>query len=88
MINDPLAIAYFIDPSLCSGKQYYVDIVTEGKAIGMSLVDEGDFYRKEPNCLLLTEVDSKAFMEMFLTRLFPEHKKDILNILNNSKYGN
>ncbi|OSA95398.1 UNVERIFIED_ORG: nucleoside hydrolase [Clostridium botulinum] len=88
VINDPLAVAYFIDSSICSGREYYVDIVTEGKAIGMSLVDEGDFYRKEPNCLVLTEVDSKAFMEMFLTRLFPENKKDILNILNNSKYGN
>ncbi|AOR24395.1 nucleoside hydrolase [Clostridium taeniosporum] len=88
VINDPLAIAYFIDTSLCSGKEYYVDIVTEGKAIGMSLVDEGDFYRKKPNCLVLTEVNSKAFMEMFLTKLFPEYKKDILNILNNSKYGN
>ncbi|OSA89963.1 UNVERIFIED_ORG: nucleoside hydrolase [Clostridium botulinum] len=88
VINDPLAVAYFIDSSICSGREYYVDIVTEGKAIGMSLVDEGDFYRKEPNCLVLTEVDSKAFMEMFLIRLFPENKKDILNILNNSKYGN
>ncbi|MBN1068851.1 nucleoside hydrolase [Clostridium botulinum] len=88
VINDPLAIAYFIDSSICSGKEYYVDIVTEGKAIGMSLIDEGDFYRKEPNCLVLTEVDAKAFMEMFLTRLLPEHKKDIFNILNNSKYGN
>ncbi|SFD14005.1 nucleoside hydrolase [Clostridium uliginosum] len=87
VINDPLAIAYFIDSSICSGEEYYVDIVTEGKAIGMSLVDEGDFYRKEANCLVLTEVNSKAFMEMFLTRLIPEHKKDILNVLNNPKYS-
>lgn len=87
VINDPLAIAYFINPELCRGKEYYVDIVTEGKAIGMSLVDEGDFYREKPNCLVLTEVDSKGFMEMFLTRIFPNHKKDILAVLNNNKYG-
>ena len=87
VINDPLAIAYFINPNLCSGKEYYVDIVTEGKAIGMSLVDEGDFYRKKPNCLVLTEVNSKEFMEMFLTRIFKDHKEDILSVLNNSKYG-
>ena len=87
VINDPLAVAYFIDRSLCSGKEYYVDIVTEGKAIGMSMVDEGDFYRKKPNCLVLTEVKSKEFMEMFLQRLFPNHKEDILSILNNKKYG-
>lgn len=87
VINDPLAIAYFINPELCSGKEYYVDIVTEGKAIGMSLVDEGNFYRNKPNCLVLTDVDSKGFMEMLLTRLFPENKEDILNVLNNNKYG-
>lgn len=87
VINDPLAVAYFINPELCSGKEYYVDVVTEGKAIGMSLVDEGNFYKEKPNCLVLTEVNSKAFMEMFLTRIFPNHKKDILEVLNNSKYG-
>ncbi|MDU4951886.1 MULTISPECIES: nucleoside hydrolase [Clostridium] len=87
VINDPLAVAYFINPQLCCGMEYYVDIVTEGKAIGMSLVDEGDFYRQKPNCLVLTQVDSKGFMEMFLTRIFPEHKKDILKVLNNIKYG-
>lgn len=87
VINDPLAIAYFINPNLCSGKEYYVDIVTEGKAIGMSLVDEGNFYRKKPNCLVLTEVNSKEFMEMFLTRIFKDDKEDILSVLDNSKYG-
>jgi len=87
VINDPLAVAYFIDPELCSGKEYFVDIVTEGKAIGMTLVDEGDFYREKPNCLVLTEVNSKGFMEMFLTRIFPKHKEDIIAVLNNSKYG-
>ena len=53
----------------------------------MSLVDEGNFYRNKPNCLVLTDVDSKGFMEMLLTRLFPENKEDILNVLNNNKYG-
>jgi purine nucleosidase len=87
VINDPLAIAYFINPELCSGNEYYVDIVTEGKAIGMSLVDEGNFYRKKSNCLVLTEVNSKDFMKMFLTRIFPNHREDILAVLNNDKYG-
>lgn len=87
VINDPLAVGYFIDPNLCTGKEYYVDIVTEGKAIGMSLVDEGNFYRKKTNCLVLTDVDSKGFMKMFLTRIFPEYEEDILKILNNPKYG-
>lgn len=87
VINDPLAVAYFIDRSLCSGKEYYVDIVTEGKAIGMSLVDEGNFYRKKSNCLVLTEVDSKRFMKMFLSRLFKNHTEDIELVLNSDKYS-
>lgn len=87
VINDPLAVAYFIDRSLCSGEEYYVDIVTEGKAIGMSLVDEGNFYRKNPNCLVLRKVDSKRFMRMFLGRLFKEHIKDIDIVLNSDKYS-
>lgn len=87
VINDPLAVAYFIDRSLCTGEEYYVDVVTEGKAIGMSLVDEGNFYRKEPNCLVLKEVDSKKFMRMFLSRLFKDHIKDIDIILNSNKYS-
>ena len=87
VINDPLAVAYFIDRSLCTGEEYYVDVVTEGKAIGMSLVDEGNFYRKEPNCLVLREVDSKKFMRMFLSRLFKDHIKDIDVILNSNKYS-
>lgn len=87
VINDPLAVAYFIDRSLCTGEEYYVDIVTEGKAIGMSLVDEGNFYKKEPNCLVLREVDSKKFMRMFLSRLFKDHIKDIDIILNSNKYS-
>ena len=87
VINDPLAIAYFIDPSVCSGKAYYVDVVTEGKAIGMSMVDVGGIYKKDPNCLVLTQVHAKDFMEMFMTRLFPEHKTDIISVLSNEKYG-
>ena len=87
VINDPLAIAYVIHRSLCSGKEYYVDVVTEGEAIGMSMVDEGNFLRKEPNCMVLTEVNSNKFFKIFFHRLFPEYKKDIDIVLDNKKYG-
>ena len=50
-------------------------------------MDVGEFYRKEHNGLVLTKVDSKRFMEMFLYRLFPNNKRDIDLILNNKKYG-
>lgn len=87
VINDPLAVAYFIDRTLCDGFTSYLDIVTDGKAIGQILVDVGNFYRKEHNGRILTKVDSKRFMKMFLERIFPESKNDIAIVLNNSKYG-
>lgn len=87
VINDPLAVAYFIDRTLCEGFTSYLDIVTEGKAVGQTLVDVGNFYRKEHNGRILTKVDSKRFMKMFLERIFPDSKKDIEIVLNNPKYG-
>lgn len=87
VINDPLAVAYFIDRSLCEGFTSYLDIVTDGIAIGQTLVDVGNFYRKDHNVRILIKVDSKRFMKMFLERIFPESKKDIEIVLNNPKYG-
>lgn len=87
VINDPLAVAYFIDRKLAIGFTSYIDVVTEGAAIGQTLVDVGEFYKKKHNALVLTEVDSKKFMKFFLERIFKENKNDINLILNNNKYG-
>ena len=87
VINDPLAVAYFIDRSLCEGFTSYLDIVTEGKAVGQTLVDVGNFYKKDHNGNILIKVDSKRFMKMFLERIFPENKSDIEIVLSNLKYG-
>lgn len=81
VINDPLAVAYFVDRSICNGKSYFVDMVTEGKAIGQMLVDEGDFYKRKKNALVLTEVDSKKFMNMFMKSIFPAFEEDINIVL-------
>lgn len=87
VINDPLAVAYFIDRNLCEGFTSYIDMVTEGVAIGQTLVDVGEFYRKKHNALVLTKVDAKGFMKFFLERVFPDSKKDIEIVLKNNKYG-
>lgn len=87
VINDPLAVAYFIDRTLCEGFTSYLDIVTDGIAVGQTLVDVGNFYRKEHNGRILTKVDSKRFMKMFLERIFPDSKKNIEIVFNNPKYG-
>lgn len=73
VINDPLAVAYFIDRNLCSGFESYVEVVEDGVAMGQSIVDSFNFYKKEPNSFVLTQTNEKEFMYMFLKRLFPSH---------------
>ena len=83
VINDPLAVAYFLDPDICQGFDSYVQIETEGISLGQSVVDFMDFYRKTPNTKVLTEVDVYAFFQLFLSRILglePEHL-DILQDL-------
>ena len=80
VINDPLAVAYFIDRSLLRGFDSYVEVVHDGVAVGQSIVDSFNFYKNEPNSHVLTEVDEKAFMKMFLKRIFKEHESSIESI--------
>ena len=83
VINDPLAVAHFLNPSICQGFDSYVQIETEGISLGQSVVDAMNFYRKTPNTEVLTEVDVYAFFQLFLSRILnlePE-KLDILQDL-------
>ncbi|EGT0012781.1 TPA: nucleoside hydrolase [Clostridium perfringens] len=87
VINDPLAVEYFINRELCNGFKAYVDIACEDISIGQSVVDVADFYKKRKNVFVLDKVNSKEFMISFLNKIFPSHKEDIKNVLNNPKYG-
>lgn len=87
VINDPLAIEYFINRDLCQGFKAYVDIACDDISMGQSVVDVADFYKKRKNVFVLEKVDSKKFMLSFLSKVFPDHIQDIKNILNNEKYG-
>ena len=81
VINDPLAVAYFIDRSLCDGFESYVQVVEDGLAIGQTVVDVADFYKKAPNSIVLNKVDSEKFMIMFLKRLFKGYEDIIESII-------
>ncbi|MCI2777913.1 nucleoside hydrolase [Clostridium perfringens] len=87
VINDPLAVEYFINREICEGFKAYVDIACEDISMGQSVVDVADFYKKRKNVFVLDKVNSKEFMVSFLNKIFPSHKEDIKNILNNPKYG-
>jgi len=77
VINDPLAMAYFIDNTLADGFHSHLEMVTEGNAIGQSMIDVQGFYKRKDNVFVLTEVDNIRFMNMFFKRLFKGHEKDI-----------
>ena len=83
VINDPLAVAYFADRSLCSGIQAYTAVETGGISMGQTVVDAMDFYRKEPNAVILTEVDVLKFFKTFYSSILqiPEEKLDLLETL-------
>lgn len=87
VINDPLAVAYFIDRSICESFSSYVDIVIDGIAMGQSIVDIENFYGRKHNCVVLSRVDSTKFMKFFLKRIFAENKFYIDKILDDKKYG-
>ncbi|MBS6646843.1 MAG: nucleoside hydrolase [Clostridiaceae bacterium] len=82
VINDPLAVAYFINPDLCSGFDARTAVETKGICIGQTVVDEMDFWHKSPNSRILTEVDAKEFMVMFLSRVFDRNCDEIRNVLD------
>ncbi|EOU1217085.1 nucleoside hydrolase [Clostridium perfringens] len=87
VINDPLAVEFFINRDICEGFKAYVDIACEDISMGQSVVDVADFYKRRKNVFVLDKVNSKEFMVSFLNKIFPSYKEDIENILNNPKYG-
>lgn len=83
VINDPLAVAYFADRTLCDGVEAYTRVETTGIGIGQTIVDSMDFWQKEPNALVLTRTDPLRFFRMFFGRILgiEEEKLDLLEAL-------
>lgn len=80
VINDPLAIAYFINPDICTGFDSFVDIETESISRGQSLVDAYSFYRKPSNAMIMTQVDVKEFFYMFFERLLKLDRDQLIKL--------
>ena len=69
VINDPLAVAYFIDRSMCNGFDSFTAVATDGICRGQTVVDSMDFWKKEPNSHILTETDPEKFFRFFMERV-------------------
>lgn len=81
VINDPLAVAYFIDRSLCRGFKSYTAVETQGISLGQSVVDAMDFYKKPHNSYILTETDAYGFMKFFLQRVINAQENQLETVL-------
>ena len=82
VINDPLAVAYFVQRDLCSGFEAYVQIETDGICRGQSVVDSMQFLKHDPNAVVLTQVDALGFFRFFFLRLLHLKKDpDLLPLL-------
>ncbi len=77
VINDPLAVAYFADRSLCSGFEAYTAVETEGISIGQTVVDSMNFYKKEANARIMTWVDARKFFSLFFSRLLRKNEEEL-----------
>jgi purine nucleosidase len=77
VINDPLAVAYFMDRSLCSGFDSYVDVETTGISLGQTVVDSMNFYRRKPNTLVLTQTDAREFFYCFFGKLLGKGREEL-----------
>lgn len=78
VINDPLAVAYFIDRTMCSGFAAHTEVETEGICLGQTVVDDHDFWKREKNCFILTKTDALQFMKFFFTRVIGACEEQVL----------
>lgn len=88
VINDPLAVAYFADRSLCSGFSAYTAIETQGISMGQSVVDRFEFWReKRKNSYILTKTDALRFMILFFKRVIhPDAEESMIAELMGRKW--
>lgn len=82
VINDPLAMAFLIDPTLLSGFNSYTTVATTGVARGQAIVDDHDFWHQQANSHILTQVDVLAFWRLFLTRVLKATDPDLSTTLH------
>ena len=83
VINDPLVIIYALHPELVQSIDKYVTVVTEGVALGQSIVDRANFWQKKPNATILQAVDAKAVMSHIISGLLIKDAADIEKELDN-----
>lgn len=68
-IHDLCAVAYILNPQMFSGTYYEIDIVTEGKARGLTFADKRFAASQDKNTLVLEQVDRETFVYVLINAL-------------------
>jgi purine nucleosidase len=69
-LHDPTVIAWLLKPELFSGRRCHVDIETESELTrGASVVDWWQVTGREPNALVIGQVDAEGFFDLLVERL-------------------
>lgn len=68
-IHDLCAVAYIINPEMFSGTSYYVDVVTDGKARGLTFADKRLVTEQAKNTFVLEGVDRGMFVGLLVDAL-------------------
>jgi purine nucleosidase len=69
VLHDPTVIAYLLEPELFTGRHCHVEIVREGPAAGMTMVDWWRVTGNEPNAMVMNKVDADRFFELLVERI-------------------
>ena len=68
-LHDPCVIAYLLEPSLFSGRTCRVDIVMDGPAAGMTMIDWWGMSDEPANATVMGSVDAAAFFDLLVDRI-------------------
>jgi purine nucleosidase len=69
-LHDPTVIAYLLEPGLFGGREVSVEVdIAPGPTIGMTVVDWWGVTDKEPNALVMREIDSDGFYDLLVDRI-------------------
>ena len=69
-LHDPFTVAYLVKPALFKTRHVSVRIETESSiCMGASAIDWWNVTQDEPNCHVLSEVDSEGYFELIYERI-------------------
>ncbi|TVQ36142.1 MAG: nucleoside hydrolase [Geminicoccaceae bacterium] len=68
-LHDPVAVGYLLEPELFTGRDCFVEIVTEGPCAGRTVVDWRGRTGRPPNARVIDTVDDEAFFSLLVESL-------------------